>query len=259
MPQASHLEAHRPLLPLPHRLGREEVGDCGVAGQGGGLFRSIHLGNRQSLERVAVGCVFVVCWLDCRGGNGKWLFFQWINDDSVELFLLLLELRLELEDGLGFLRDLQREEGLEGAVPLVAHVAIFLGKHADHLLELLRHALHLLQNLLYAGVRAESVTPQRNSLVSHLTLSRLVLLSQGLPHLPGSSLWVIFMDLSEDALEEGLVFAELTGVQLPQRLLAGQAGVFASFPILGVEGEDAFFGQGPFFLLELETVELAAL
>ena len=101
--------------------------------------------------------------------------------------------------------------------------------------------------------------PASRFFLPHLTLSHLVLLSQGLPHLPGSSLWVIFMDLCEDALEEGLVFAELTGVQLPQRLLAGQAGVFASFPILGVEREDAFLGQGPFFLLELETVELAAL
>ena len=257
MPQVSHLKAHRPLLTPTHRLSREEVCDCVVSGKGGRLFRSIHLGNRQFLERTAaVRCDLAVCWLDCRCGNGKRLFFQWIFEKLVHFVLLPLELRLEIEDGLSFLRDLQREESLEGTVPLVSHVTVSLGKHCYHLPELLCYAPHLLQDLLEAGVRTESVAPQQNPLVSHLTL---VLLPQGLSHLPGSRLWIIFMDLSEDSLEEGLVFAELTRVQIPQRLLAGQASLFASFPILRVEREYAFFGKRPLFLLELETVELAAL
>ena len=62
----------------------------------------------------------------------------------VQLFLLLLQLELEVADGLALLRDLQGKQGLKGPVPLIAHVSILPGEEIDDFLELLVYAFHLL-------------------------------------------------------------------------------------------------------------------
>jgi hypothetical protein len=60
-----------------------------------------------------------------------------------ELLLFALQLRLQIVDGLCFLRDLQIDQLLEGPIPLEPHLAVLLGEEGDHLPELLSDAAHL--------------------------------------------------------------------------------------------------------------------